>query len=286
MNSRKQYGRIAALVLMMSVLSLRGPVYAGSLNANEQELMSIIRGTYTYKGVTYRVKSMYIQAAQDYLMQDNIDCTDEQKQKALNTMYSSIQQGIDEGYLEPAYPQAVSPAANEAGESGGTDGAEIVSETGENGSTKAGGMDGTGNLSGTNGTEEAEAGTGTETAESGSEGNESEEDESKGNEELLETEPSPEILALEQYAGEVLSAAGNEGEAPSQEMEGAMSPGDGTEELQSSPSENFAFPIQAAWTACGGSAVGMAGLFAVSYKGKLLVSHSRHHDKRKWGRPG
>ena len=285
MNRRKRYGRTAALVLM-SVLSLRGPVYAGSLNANEQELMSIIRGTYTYKGVTYRVKSMYIQAAQDYLMQDNIDCTDEQKQKALNTMYSSIQQGIDEGYLEPAYPQAVSPAANEAGESGGTDGAEIVSETGENGSTKAGGMDGTGNLSGTNGTEEAEAGTGTETAESGSEGNESEEDESKGNEELLETEPSPEILALEQYAGEVLSAAGDEGEAPFQEMEGAMSPGEETEELQSSPSENFAFPIQAAWTACGGSAAGMAGLFAVSYKGKLLVSRSRHHDKRKWGRPG
>ena len=281
MNSRKQYGRIAALVLMMSVLSLRGPVYAGSLNANEQELMSIIRGTYTYKGVTYRVKSMYIQAAQDYLMQDNIDCTDEQKQKALNTMYSSIQQGIDEGYLEPAYPQAVSPAANEAGESGGTDGAESVSETGENGSTKAGGMDGTGNLSGTNGTERAEAGTGTETAVSGSEGGES-----TGNEEPLEIEPSPEILALEQYAGEVLSAAGDEGEAPSKETEGAMSPGEETEEFQSSPSEKFAFPIQAAWTACGGSAAGMAGLFAVSYKGKLLVSRSRHHDKRKWGRPG
>lgn len=280
MNRRKRYGRTAALVLM-SMLSLGGPVYAGSLNANEQELMSIIRGTYTYKGVTYRVKSMYIQAAQDYLMQDNIDCTDEQKQKALNTMYSSIQQGIDEGYLEPAYPQAVSPAANEAGEAGGTDGAESVSEAGENGSTKAGGMDGTGNPSGTNGTEGAEAGTGTETAESGSEG-----DESKGNKEPLETEPSPEILALEQYAGEVLSAAGDEGEAPFQEMEGAMSPGEETEELQSSPSENFAFPIQAAWTACGGSAAGMAGLFAVSYKGKLLVSRSRHHDKRKWGRPG
>lgn len=282
MNRRKRYGRTAALVLM-SMLSLRGPVYAGSLNANEQELMSIIRGTYTYKGVTYRVKSMYIQAAQDYLMQDNIDCTDEQKQKALNTMYSSIQQGIDEGYLEPAYPQAVSPAANEAGEAGGT---ESVSVTGENGSTEAGGMDGAGNLSGANGTKGAEAGTGTETAESGSEGNESEGDESKGNEEPLETEPSPEILALEQYAGEVLSAAGDEGEAPSQEMEGAMSPGEETEELQSSPSENFAFPIQAAWTACGGSAAGMAGLFAVSYKGKLLVSRSRHHDKRKWGRPG
>lgn len=261
-----------AVSALLAVINTGEPAYAGSLNANEQELMSIIRGTYTYKGVTYRVKSQYIQVAQDYLMQDNIDCTDEQKQKALNTMYSSIQQGIDEGYLEPAYPQAVSPAANEAGESGGTDGAGNPTKEG--------------NPSGTNGTEGAEAGIGTETAESGSEGNESEGDESKGNEEPLETEPSPEILALEQYAGEVLSAAGDEGEAPSQEMEGAMSPGEETEELLSSPSENFAFPIQVAWTACGGSAAGMAGLFAVSYKGKLLVSRSRHHDKRKWGRPG
>ena len=93
---------------------------------------------------------------------------------------------------------------------------------------------------------------------------------------------SDEIFAF----AHALSAAGDEGEAPSQETEGAMSPGEETEELPSSSSENFAFPIQAAWTVCGGSAAGMAGLFAVSYKGKLLVSRSRHHDKRKWGRPG
>ena len=246
MMRRKACAWIAVSALL-AVINAGEPAYAGSLNANEQELMSIIRGTYTYKGVTYRVKSQYIQVAQDYLMQDNIDCTDEQKQKALNTMYSSIQQGIDEGYLEPAYPQAVSPAA---------EGGEALDTA-------------------------AETGAGTET-----EGNESEGDESKGNEEPLGTEPSPEILALEQYAGEVLSAAGDEGEAPSQETEGAMSPGEETEELPSSSSENFAFPIQAAWTVCGGSAAGMAGLFAVSYKGKLLVSRSRHHDKRKWGRPG
>lgn len=83
------------------LLILGEPAYAGSLNANEQELMSIIRGTYTYHGVTYQVKDEYIQMAADYLAQDSIDTTDEQKQKAINKMYSSIQQGIDEGYLEP-----------------------------------------------------------------------------------------------------------------------------------------------------------------------------------------
>ena len=46
---------IAAVVL--TVFSMGEPVYAGSLNANEQELMGIIRGTYTYQGVTYRVKA-------------------------------------------------------------------------------------------------------------------------------------------------------------------------------------------------------------------------------------
>ena len=190
------------------------PAYAGSLNANEQELMSIIRGTYTYKGVTYRVKSQYIQVAQDYLMQDNIDCTDEQKQKALNTMYSSIQQGIDEGYLEPAYPQVVSPAA-EGGEAPDT-----AAETGGRPERKIRWKTGTG--PGQTAQKGPKRGAGTET-----EGNESEGDESKGNEEPLGTEPSPEILALERYAGEVLSAAGDEGEAPSQETEGAMSPGRG-----------------------------------------------------------
>lgn len=82
------------------LLFMREPAYAGSLNAREQELIAIIKGTYTYQGVTYRVKDTYIQVAIDYLLQDDIDVTEEQKQKALNKMYSSIQQGIDEGYLE------------------------------------------------------------------------------------------------------------------------------------------------------------------------------------------
>ena len=90
---------------ILNLLALGEPAYAGSLNANEQELMAIIRGTYTYKGVTYRVKAEYIRVAEDYLLQDDVDCTDEQKQKALDTMYSSIQQGIDEGYLEAVNPQ-------------------------------------------------------------------------------------------------------------------------------------------------------------------------------------
>ena len=53
---------------ILNLLALGEPAYAGSLNANEQELMAIIRGTYTYKGVTYRVKAEYIRVAEDYLL--------------------------------------------------------------------------------------------------------------------------------------------------------------------------------------------------------------------------
>ena len=76
-------------------------VYAGSLNANGQELLSIISGTETYNGITYQMDPAYVNQARAYFLQDNIDVTDEQKQKAINEMYSSIQEGIDGGYLIP-----------------------------------------------------------------------------------------------------------------------------------------------------------------------------------------
>lgn len=137
--------RKAKAIGMISVgfllsFALGEPVYAGSLNANEQELMSIIRGTYTYNGVTYRVKDIYIKMSEDYLLQDDVDCTDEQKQKALDKMYSSIQQGIDEGYLEPIAGQTGSSGSEGiSGESqgnanpgssgnGGADGAQTGGE--------------------------------------------------------------------------------------------------------------------------------------------------------------
>lgn len=98
-QKRKTLKMISAGVLCCLLL-MREPVYAGSLNSNEQELMDIIRGTYTYEGITYRVKEDYIRVAEEYLLQDSVDCTDEQKQKALDEMFSSIRQGISEGYLE------------------------------------------------------------------------------------------------------------------------------------------------------------------------------------------
>lgn len=94
----------AGIVLGMAVVfGMTAPktVWGGSLNANEAELMGIARGTFTYDGVTYRAKEAYINEAYYYLIRDDIDVTDEQKAAAIQKVYASVKQGIDEGYLYP-----------------------------------------------------------------------------------------------------------------------------------------------------------------------------------------
>lgn len=132
--------QIKIIVVSICFLLLMGePAFAGSLNANEQELVGIITGTYTYKGVTYRVKDRYVQMAIDYLMQDEVDLTDEQKQKAINKMYSSVQQGIDEGYLEAAGGGGSSGTGGGGGAPGASGGnADGKGGTGESGTGSSG----------------------------------------------------------------------------------------------------------------------------------------------------
>ena len=93
-------GRGLALAGMLFLVSVQPlTAFAGSINGNEQELLNVISGTETYNGRTYRMKEEYIAQARAYFLQDGVDITDEQKQEALASMYSSIGQGIAEGYL-------------------------------------------------------------------------------------------------------------------------------------------------------------------------------------------
>ena len=87
--------------VMFGSIALTGTAFAGSLNANEEELMAIARGTFTYDGVTYRAKESYINEGYYYLIRDDVDVTAEQKQSAIAQVYASVKQGIDEGYLYP-----------------------------------------------------------------------------------------------------------------------------------------------------------------------------------------
>ncbi len=113
---------LTAMLFLASVQPLTA--FAGSINGNEQELLNVISGTETYNGRTYRMKEEYIIQARAYFLQDDVDVTDEQKQKAIDTMYANIEQGIEEGYLipveeEPAGRQEASGGETGAGEERG-----------------------------------------------------------------------------------------------------------------------------------------------------------------------
>lgn len=101
---KKRLCQMAGIAIGMAVvfgITIPKTVWGGSLNANEAELMGIARGTFTYDGVTYRAKEAYINEAYYYLIRDDIDVTDEQKAAAIQKVYASVKQGIDEGYLYP-----------------------------------------------------------------------------------------------------------------------------------------------------------------------------------------
>ena len=113
-------GKRLALTAMLFLASVQPlTAFAGSINGNEQELLNVISGTETYNGRTYRMKEEYIIQARAYFLQDDVDVTDEQKQKAIDTMYANIEQGIEEGYLIPVEEEL--PGRKEA--SGGRTGA-------------------------------------------------------------------------------------------------------------------------------------------------------------------
>ncbi len=76
-------------------------VYAGSLNEYEKQVVAEARKTYTYQGKMYQVDEKYIDQLIAYLSQDDVDITAEQRDKALQTAYNSIERGVLDGYLIP-----------------------------------------------------------------------------------------------------------------------------------------------------------------------------------------
>ena len=76
------------------------PAYAGSINGNEQSIVSVINGQFEQDGVIYKVRQEYINSAMGYLQQDDVDLTAEQAQSVISEIYSNVQTGVDSGYLE------------------------------------------------------------------------------------------------------------------------------------------------------------------------------------------
>lgn len=76
-------------------------VYAGTLNEYETEVINAARGQFESHGIKYQVDSVYVDELIRYLMQEDIDITAEQRDKAISIMFDNIEQGVEVGYLIP-----------------------------------------------------------------------------------------------------------------------------------------------------------------------------------------
>lgn len=88
------------LLTALLCLTTTTPAYAGDINGNEQSIVSVIHGQFEQEGVVYRVRQEYINSAMDYLQQDDVDLTSDDAQMVISEIYSSVQTGVESGYLE------------------------------------------------------------------------------------------------------------------------------------------------------------------------------------------
>lgn len=102
-------------------ISMSQAAYAGSINENEQSIISVINGQFEKDGIIYEVNPEYISSAANYLGRDDVDLTSEEAQAAISEIYSNVQTGIESGYLTEAgrsdSEQAAPPASEENGTS-------------------------------------------------------------------------------------------------------------------------------------------------------------------------
>lgn len=74
-------------------------VYAGDINSNEQRVIGAASGTFEYNGNKYKADSSYVAELKSYLMNDDVDLTSEQANKAIAEINNNIQTGVSDGYL-------------------------------------------------------------------------------------------------------------------------------------------------------------------------------------------
>ncbi|WP_281532485.1 hypothetical protein [Anaerocolumna aminovalerica] len=94
--------KILAVIGFILLFSIKQQVvYAGTLNEYETEVINAARGQFESRGITYQVDSVYVDELIRYLMQDDIDITAEQRDKAISIMFDNVEQGVEAGYLIP-----------------------------------------------------------------------------------------------------------------------------------------------------------------------------------------
>lgn len=85
-----------ALIISAGIAQI---AYAGSVNANEQSVISAVSGQFEKDGIIYAVKPEYINSVTNYLAQDDVELTAEQAQAAISEIYANVQTGVESGYL-------------------------------------------------------------------------------------------------------------------------------------------------------------------------------------------
>lgn len=98
MGMRRKKWAIFGLVILMTIGASQ-TAYAGSINGNEQSVLSAANGRFESDGVIYAVKPEYISSLRSYLSQDDVDLTAEQAQSAISEIYANVKTGIESGYL-------------------------------------------------------------------------------------------------------------------------------------------------------------------------------------------
>lgn len=197
---RKYVYKAAAFAIALACLSItmKNDSYAGTINANEAELMGIIRGTFVYDGVSYVGDSSYINEAYYYFLRDDIEVTDSQKASAIKEMFSRIPEGISKGYLIPVggKPAGVSDETSEASSE-----PESSSETAAG--TETGIQSGTGQQTGSEGT--AASGEGSKGTQGTEKTQESRPDNAAGNGQTVPIYEEETAMVETQEASEIVS---------------------------------------------------------------------------------
>ena len=149
-------------VLGLLCIAMTFPAYAGDINGNEQEIVSVINSQFEKDGIIYRVKQEYIDSAMNYLRQDDIDLMPEDVQMVIGEIYANVQTGVESGYLvEVGRVEAGGAAGTPAGETGKqTSGAAETPEGVTKSDGEAEGNEGAGPDAGPEDGENPEAGTG------------------------------------------------------------------------------------------------------------------------------
>lgn len=110
---------------------LSRPADAGEINSNEASVLATAQGTFEYKGKTYVAKENYIAQLRAKLMEDDVNLTADEAGEAIAGIYSNVETGVREGYLEETGKSGSAGSGNTSEQTGsGTD-----SSSGETGAS-------------------------------------------------------------------------------------------------------------------------------------------------------